>query len=91
MKHDPTVEARKVLDSLWREIPLRGRPWGLKKSGTNCYGGTNILLATDKELVSISMNSKGNLRIHEFKRSKNTSLGRQIKKRLRQNNLPLEK
>ena len=83
---DHSVIARKVLDGLWREAHLKGRCWGPRRKD-NPYAGTNITIVIDNQLVSISYNGK--LVIHEFVRTKNTILGRKIRKLLRSHKLLL--
>ncbi|MDD5431060.1 MAG: hypothetical protein PHP03_02440 [Candidatus Pacebacteria bacterium] len=85
-----SVEARKVLDGIWKdEAQLKGRCWGPKKNG-NLYGGTNITIAVGNELVSVSEDGKGSLKIHEFVRSGSTALGGKIKNLLAKNGLAIK-
>jgi len=88
---DPMVLARKALSGFWENALLRGRCWGRKKDGQNPFCGSNITLAVHNEAVSISLNPKGKLVIHEFKRVKvgTTLFGREIKAALLKKNLPI--
>jgi hypothetical protein len=79
-----TVLARKALDGLWKIADLRGRTWGLKRNKTgNPFAGTNILIAISDELVSVSCPDGNELVVNEFVRTKNTKLGRMVKRKLR--------
>jgi hypothetical protein len=88
-EEDKMVLARKALDSLWGKADLRGRCWGLKKTGDNPYAKTNITICIGNELVSVSRSQTGDkgLIIHEFVKSKNTGLGEMIGKILREKEL----
>lgn len=88
MEDDNTVKARKVLDALWQSSDSRGRCWGLRKNG-NQFAGTNITIALGDELISISMNSKKELVIHQFQRVAETNLGNRVKQLLQNNGLPI--
>jgi hypothetical protein len=87
-KSDSTVQARKILHPLWEESDLRGRCWGLRRS-RNSFAGTNIIFALGEELVSVSMNSSGQLVVHQFKLVKETTLGTSVKNLLQANGLSL--
>ena len=89
MDFSPIIKARKVLNSLWQEASLKGRCWGLAKRD-NPYSATNITIAIGTELVSVSQGKDGKLRIHQFTRAKGTSLGRRVKRILRNNKLSFE-
>jgi hypothetical protein len=75
------TKARKILDSLWKKAWLRGRCcWGVKlEDKNNPYLGPNITLAIGNELVSISQDPDGSLKIHEFSKTRDTDLGKKIK------------
>lgn len=91
MDFKPMIKAREALDSLWEKAWLRGRCWGLKlKRQNNPYRATNITIAIGSELVSISQREDGVLRIHEFSRTKDTCLGKGIKKILQEEGLSIE-
>ena len=62
-KDDVTVVARKILSSVWSSCQLKGRCWGKKNIG-NCFGGTNITLARDDEIISVCKQD-GILVLHE--------------------------
>lgn len=83
MDFGPIIKARRVLDPLWRQSQLRGRCWG-PKSKENPYSATNITFAIQDQLVSISQTDEGELRIHEFRKANNTSLGAKVKKLFRE-------
>lgn len=87
---DPTVIARKLVDELWQKSDLRGRCWGLAKP-RNRYRATNITIAIGPELVSISLGKNGQLRVHQFRRVKETTLGHRVKKSLQQGGSFVEK
>lgn len=83
-----TVLARKVLDVLWKSADLQGRPYGLRRNNPgNPFAGTNILIAIGDELVSVSCPNGDELIANEFVRTKNTKLGRRIKRKLRSHGL----
>ncbi len=74
---DPTVDARKVLELMWAKSQLRGRCWGRGK--VNPYKGTNITIALEDELVTISRNGKKEeLIVHQFQLAKSTKLGDKV-------------
>ena len=73
---DPTVKARKVLEFIWARSQLCGRCWG--KGETDPYKGTNITIASENELVTISMNGEKELVAHQFKLVEKTNLGDEI-------------
>ncbi len=76
---DPLVEVKRVLSSLWEEADLRGRPWGLKKEGDNPFYGSNVLIVIGDELVTVSKpRGENEIRIHQFRRVKQTSLGEEV-------------
>ena len=82
------IEARKLLGSLWEKALLKGRCWGLrKKEEDNPYLGSNITIAMAKELVTISEADNGELKIHEFVKTTNTNLGKEVRKILRKGKL----
>jgi len=81
-----TVAARKAMETLWQEAHLKGRCWG-PRNPSNRYAATNITIAIGDQLVSVSWR-KGKLVIHEFVRTKNTLLGRRVKKVLQKHGLP---
>ncbi len=84
------VQARKALDSLWKEeAQLKGRCWG-PKGKDNPFSATNITIAIGTELVSISQTDDGQLRIHEFSKTENTSLGERVRKILQEEGLVVE-
>ncbi len=77
--HDPRVSARKALNALWERSQLRGRCWGLGgNNGNNPYKGSNITIADGRELVTISMNGKRELVVHQFALVQKTQLGKQV-------------
>lgn len=86
---DPMVLARKALDDLWKnEAQLKGRCWGPVKPD-NPYMATNITIAIGNEMISISWDRKRKKFVfHEFRKTKNTSLGRKMKKIVRALGLP---
>jgi hypothetical protein len=89
MEKDITVLARKALDKVWKVAWLTGRCWGRKLDGNNCFRGTNITIALDKnELVSICR-LNGKLVVHSFVRSKETSLGKKVRRILQKAKLPV--
>ena len=72
------IEARKLLRSLWGKALLRGRCWGTRsKEKDNPYLGSNITIVIGKELVTISQGD-GELKIHEFTKTTNTTLGKEV-------------
>jgi hypothetical protein len=85
------IKAREVLSPLWdfKKAWLRGRLWGRGKKD-NPYRASNITIAIGKELVSISQGPDGKLRIHEFSKTENTSLGKDIRKILEKAGLSFE-
>lgn len=84
------TKARKVLDPVWKASQLRGRCWGLKRKN-NPYAATNITMAMESELVSVSQAEDGTLRIHEFSKAENTSLGNKVRQLLQKEGLSFEK
>lgn len=78
MDFTPLIKARKAIGHLWKEALLKGRCWGPRREG-NPYSRSNITLAVDGELVSISQEPDGTLVIHEFAKAKNTGLGNRVK------------
>jgi len=87
LEQDPTVLARKALEGFWKRADLKGRCWGHRKP-ENPFAGTNITIAFEDHLVSISQ-KEGALVIHEFARAKGTALGRRIKDILLEHDLPV--
>lgn len=83
------IKARKALEPVWKRASLKGRCWGPKKKD-NPYGATNITIAIGKELVSISQDPDGGLRIHEFSKTEGTLLGQEIREILQREGLPLK-
>lgn len=92
MDFESLIKARRALDPLWKkEAWLKGRTWGRRrKNENNPYEGTNITLAIEKELVAISQGKNGRLKIHEFSKTQETSLGKRIREILRKEGLVLE-
>jgi hypothetical protein len=96
MNFETLVKARKVLDPIWKRSWLRGRCWGPKKLYKRPYFEnpfiySNIIIAFESELVSISQESDGNLRIHEFRKMPNkTKLGKKIREILKENGLEVD-
>ena len=85
------ITARRVLDSLWKKSLLRGsRCWGPKRED-NPFSASNIIIATGSELISVSQNENGELRIHEFSKTENTSLGKEARAVLQSQGLSFEK
>lgn len=80
------IKARKVLDPLWKKSQLRGRTWGLIRED-NPYSATNITMVIGNELVSVSQDPDGSLRIHEFKRTTDTLFGNTVKEIFKKENL----
>ena len=78
MDSAPLITARKALNSLWKSSLLRGWCWGPKRED-NPFSASNITIATEEELISISQTEEGKLRIHEFSKTKDTSLGNKAK------------
>ena len=84
------VQARQALDLLWKkEAQLKGRCWG-PKSEDNPFSATNITIAIGTELVSVSQTDDGRLRIHEFSKTENTSLGERVRTILQDQGLVVE-
>jgi len=88
-RYAPMVVARKALHDLWGTALLKGRCWG-PKTKDNPYAATNITLATDMNLVSVSQTPEGKIKVHEFCRCTGCSLGTEIKVRLMKAGLVLE-
>jgi hypothetical protein len=84
---DPTVLARKALDGFWQRVDLKGRCWGPKKPA-NPFAGTNITIAFEDQLVSVSQR-EGKLVIHEFARTQGTALGKKVRETLLASGLPI--
>ena len=91
MNFTPLIKARKSLDHFWKECWLKGRCWGSPyvAGALNPFARSNITIAVDNELVSISQNPDGSLNVHEFSRTKNTKLGKKVKAILRKNKLKI--
>lgn len=85
------IKARDLLSPLWdfKKAWLRGRLWGRNKKN-NPYVASNITIGVGKELVSISQGPDGKLRIHEFSKTENTSLGKEVRKILKKAELSFE-
>ena len=83
------IKAREVLGSIWKESDLKGRCWGPTRED-NPYVKSNITLAIGEELISVSQNQEGELIIHEFVKTKGTSLGKTVRKILLSAKLPVE-
>ena len=86
------IKARKILNAIWETSWLKGRCWGppkITKNKTNPYARSNITIAVDNELITISQNHNGNLKIHEFTRTQNTKLGNEIRKILKNNKIKI--
>lgn len=80
MDFSSLTAAREILDPLWREALLKGRCWGSKKIKGNPFAASNITLALESELISITQNEDGSLRIHEFVRvERETDLGEVVR------------
>lgn len=91
MDFTPLVTARRVLDSLWKKSLLRGsRCWGPKRKD-NPFSASNIIIATEGELISVSQNENGELRVHEFTKAEGTLLGRKARAILQSQGLSFEK
>lgn len=87
MDFTPLVRARQALNLLWeKEADLKGRCWGPKREN-NPYSASNITIAIGTELVSISQDPDGSLRIHEFSRTEGTLLGERIREILQREGL----
>lgn len=87
MKFTGLIEARKALNPLWKIAQLKGRCWGPKLKNDNPFFGSNITLAAGDNLVSVSQDPDGNLRIHQFIRTKTTMLGNAVKEIFKKENL----
>ena len=80
---DITVRARKAVDVLWNACKSRGRCWGRKRKGGNCFQGTNIVIIEDTEVVILSHGCGKSIRIHEFQRANlKTDLGEKVRRLL---------
>lgn len=86
MDYGPLIKARKALEGIWKSASLRGRCWGKRKDG-NPFGGSNITIAIDGELVSLSQEKDGTIRIHQFLKVEKNSLGDEIKEILKREGL----
>jgi hypothetical protein len=85
------VKARKALDGLWSMAWLKGRCWGRKlKHAQNPYRNSNITIAIGDELVSISQSPDNSLTVHEFSKTENTSLGKQVRTVLKAEGLEIK-
>lgn len=83
MNFSTLIKARNILSPLWKKAWLKGRCWGIKlQDRDNPYLCSNITLAIGDELVSTSQDPDGGLRIHEFSKTRNTRLGKEIKEAL---------
>jgi hypothetical protein len=81
-----TEKARKAIEKIWNKAELKGRPWS-KMSTKSPFVGTNILVASGDELVSISYDYENDsLLIHEYQKSK-TQLGEEIRASLEKEKL----
>ena len=78
-------EIRQALDRLWKEGYIRGRCWG-PKDEDNPFSGNNIVIATGNELVLVSETGE----VREFFSIKGTSLGRKVRKLLKEKGLILK-
>lgn len=76
------IITRHLLQPLWLIASSRGRTWGPKRED-NLYSGSNITLIVGEEAVVISEGGNEKLRIHEFRKVKNTVLGRRVRLRIR--------
>lgn len=88
-KYALMIKVRKALNDLWKIALLKGRCLG-PETKDNPYAATNIILATDMNLVSVSQTPKGKIKVHEFCRCTGCSLGTEIKVRLIKAGLVLE-
>ena len=86
MDFTPLIKARKALDSLWKLADSKGRLWGPAKED-NPFRRSNITFAKGTELVSIIQGEDGSLIINEFRITKNTSLGNEVKNILKKKGL----
>lgn len=93
---DTLIEkVRRVLGPLWDKSPLRGRCYGPKGIGSSFHGAT-IVLADERELVTVSQGESGRLEIREFCARQasgslpSTSLGDEARKLLQQAGFSLE-
>jgi len=77
-KDKALIIARRILQPVWSQASSRGRTWG-PKSEDNPYSGSNITLIVEEEAIVISQGDNGGLRIHEFKRAKDTELGQRVR------------
>lgn len=89
MNFTPLIRARKALDSVWKRASLKGRCWGPKRKD-NPYSASNITIAVGEELVSISQDTDGNLKIHEFRKTEGTLLGEEVRTTLQREGLPIK-
>lgn len=90
MNFDNLVEARSILRPLWKKSDLRGRCWGLVGKGNNPYARSNITFAMREELVSVCQSPEEELVIHEFVKTKGTSLGAIVRNVLLSAKLPVK-
>jgi len=64
MKDELLVKARKVLDDIWKSIPVKGRTWGSRNNTTSMYG-SHITLMDFHQCVTI-WERDGRLRIKAY-------------------------
>lgn len=86
-RDEVSVAARKALDHIWDLALLVGRCWGRagrgkSKNEGNPFQGTNITLADDQDLVTVSFTENGEAVVHEFIAAKKTPLGDRVREAL---------
>jgi hypothetical protein len=68
--------------NFWNQVEAKGRSWGKKRDGKNPYYGSHFAFIDKGEIVLfVGRKKKGVLpKIFQFRKTKNTCLGRKLKK-----------
>lgn len=74
------IRAKRALKVLWASAWFQGKGWG---TGRGYMQGPNIIMVDHDELITICVEESGYLVIHEFSRTKDTSLARNAENHLK--------
>jgi len=78
--------------NFWNEGEAKGRSWGLKRDGKNPYFGSHFTFIDKDEVVLLVGGKKMEtpLKIFQFKKTKNTIIGRKLLQILLAYGVPVE-